>query len=115
MRLRPCLLAAACALVGLPSWGAPPDDWAYAAQRAADAGCYQCHGEPPRRNVPTLRAIAARYAVHRGRLDPATEKALVDRLHHGSAFSHIAAHERLSEEDAVRFIRWLVAGGPEAR
>lgn len=115
MRLLSSLLVSAAGLHGLPALGAAPEDWAQVAQRAADAGCYNCHAEPPRRNVPALRQIAARYAAHRGRLDSETEKALVDRLHHGSMFSHIAAHERLSEEDAARFIRWLVAGGPDAR
>lgn len=82
---------------------------------AVDRGCYNCHAEPPRRNAPSLRGIAAGYAPHRGRLDAATEQALVDRLREGTLFSHIAAHERLSDEDARRFVRWLVAGGPEAR
>jgi cytochrome c len=114
MRLLPSLLAAAC-LLGLPAADAAPEEWGQVAQRAADAGCYNCHGQPPRRNVPGLREIAARYAQHRGRLDAATETALADRLHHGSMFSHIAAHERLSEQEARSFIRWLVAGGPDAR
>ncbi|WP_332824767.1 c-type cytochrome [Ramlibacter sp.] len=115
MRLLSSLLVAAAGLQAWPALGAATEDWAQVAQRAADGGCYKCHGEPPRRNVPTLREIAARYAAHRGRLDAATEKALADRLHHGSTFSHIAAHERLSEQDAASFIRWLVAGGPDAR
>lgn len=81
------------------------------AQLAADRGCYNCHGEPARRNVPSFRELVARYAVYGGRPDAATEQKLVDRMHHGSMFSHVAAHERLSEEDARALVRWLVAGG----
>jgi cytochrome c len=81
-------------------------------QLAADKGCYNCHGEPPRRNVPSFRELAQTYSAYRGRLDAAAERKLADRLHHGSAFSHVAAHERLTEDEAHRLIRWLVAGAP---
>ncbi|MBC5783231.1 c-type cytochrome [Ramlibacter sp. USB13] len=83
-----------------------------ARQLAADQGCYNCHGEPPRRYVPSFREIVARYATYRGRLDGKAEQALVDRLHHGSLFSHVAAHERLTEEQARALVRWLVEGAP---
>lgn len=81
-------------------------------QLAADQGCYNCHGQPPRRNVPSFRDIAARYAKYRGRLDAATQQQLADRLHHGGAFSHVAAHERLTEAQAAQLVRWLVEGAP---
>lgn len=83
-----------------------------ARQLAADQGCYNCHGEPPRRNVPGFRELVTRYAPYRDRLDAATEQKLVDRMHDGSLFSHVAAHERLSEEQARQLVRWLVAGAP---
>lgn len=85
---------------------------AEARQLAADQGCYNCHGEPPRRNVPGFRELVTRYAPYRDRLDAATEQKLVDRMHDGSLFSHVAAHERLSEEQARQLVRWLVAGAP---
>ena len=113
MRLVSSLLAIACGLQGPPAAGA--EDWAAIAQRAVDRGCYNCHGDPPRRNVPTLRDVAARYAVHRGKLDPATEQELADRLHHGALFMHVAAHERLTEEEVRGFVRWLVEGAPDRR
>ena len=81
-------------------------------QLAADQGCYNCHGQPPRRNVPSFREIADRYARYRGRLDAATQQQLADRLHHGGAFSHVAAHERLTEAQASQLVRWLVEGAP---
>ena len=81
------------------------------AQLAADRGCTNCHGEPARRGVPSFRELVARYAPYRGKLDADAERKLVDRMHDGSLFSHVAAHERLSEEDAHRLVRWLVAGG----
>jgi cytochrome c len=80
-------------------------------QLAADRGCYNCHGEPPRRNVPSFRELVARYAPYRGKLNADAERKLVDRMHDGSLFSHVAAHERLSEEEAHLLVRWLVAGG----
>lgn len=81
-------------------------------QLAADQGCYNCHGEPPRRNVPSFREITVRYAAYRGRLDAAALRELTDQLHHGSPFSHVAAHERLAEEQAQQLVRWLVEGAP---
>jgi cytochrome c len=112
--MRLALLAVLVVAPCLPAFGAA-GEMAAVAQMAADRGCYNCHGEPPRRSVPSLRGIAAAYAQHRGRLDAATEQELVDRLRKGSLFSHIAAHERLGDEDARRFVRWLVEGGPDAR
>jgi cytochrome c len=81
-------------------------------QLAADQGCYNCHGQPPRRNVPSLAEIVDRYAKYRGRLDAATLQQLTDRLHHGGAFTHVAAHERLTEAQAAQLVRWLVEGAP---
>jgi cytochrome c len=102
-------LAAAFAFaVALPLQAGAADG---GAQLAADRGCYNCHGEPARRNVPSFRELVARYAVYGGKPDAATEQKLVDRMHHGSMFSHVAAHERHSEEDARALVRWLVAGG----
>ena len=80
-----------------------------AAPMAADTGCYNCHGEPARRNVPSFRQIVADYARYRGR--PEAEKDLIDKLHHGGLFSHVAAHERLQEDEAARLVHWLVEGG----
>ena len=96
-------------LAGMPAAAQSPAD---TRQLAADQGCYTCHGEPPRRNVPSFREITVRYAAYRGRLDAAALRELTDRLHHGSLFSHVAAHERLTEEQAQRLVRWLVEGAP---
>lgn len=76
---------------------------------AADRGCYNCHGEPPRRNVRSFAQIAASYVRLRGKTD--AQKDAVERMHHGSLFSHIAAHERLSDEDAAALVHWLFQGG----
>ncbi|RYF17724.1 MAG: c-type cytochrome [Comamonadaceae bacterium] len=103
------------ALLALAAWaaactcGAQPSS--AGAQLAADRGCYNCHADPPRRNVPSFRELAGRYAAWRGQLDAAAEQHLVDRLHHGSLLSHIAAHERLQEDEARALVRWLVEGG----
>jgi cytochrome c len=77
-------------------------------QLALDKGCYKCHGSPPRKNTPTFAELASRYANHRG--DAAAERTLVDKLRRGSFLGHIDAHERLSQEDAQRLIRWIIDG-----
>lgn len=78
-------------------------------QFAADKGCFACHGNPPRRNVRSFAEIAGEYARHREQ--PGADKELAARLRAGSLFSHIAAHERLTEDEAARLVRWLIAGG----
>lgn len=103
------------AFLVLAAWAAAWACWAQpssaGAQLAADRGCYNCHADPPRRNVPSFRELAGRYAAHRGQLDAAAEQRLVDRLHHGSLLGHVAAHERLQEDEARALVRWLVEGG----
>ncbi len=96
-------LAGACAL--------PVSDAAQpaAAQMAADKGCYNCHGEPPRRGVRSFTEIAKAYQAYVNQ--PSAEKQAVDRMHHGSLFSHVAAHERLSDDEAAALVRWLAEGG----
>lgn len=101
--LAECLSAVAMALAAAPLAAQT------ARQMAADRGCHNCHGEPGRSNVRTFAQLAAAYAPLRSQPD-AQQKAL-ERMHHGSMFSHIAAHERLSEEDAAALVRWLFEGG----
>ncbi|WP_255520157.1 hypothetical protein [Ramlibacter aurantiacus] len=36
----------------------------------------------------------------------------IDRMHHGGLFTHVAAHERLSEETAALLVHWLFIGEP---
>jgi cytochrome c len=81
-----------------------------ASQLAADRGCYNCHAEPSRRGVRAFAEIRSIYAQQRA--NPNAQMRAVERLRRGSLFSHIAAHERLSEEEAVAVVRWLFAGTP---
>lgn len=78
-------------------------------QLALDKGCYTCHGNPPRKNAPTFAELASRYAKHRG--NASAENALVEKLRQGIFLGHIDAHERLSQEDAQRLVRWIIEGG----
>ena len=78
-------------------------------QLALDKGCYSCHGEPPRRNTPSLAQLSVDYARYRGQADAARK--LADKLRSGGLFAHIAAHERLSSEDGETLMRWLIDGG----
>ena len=80
------------------------------AQLAADKGCYNCHGEPPRKKTPTFAALAKDYAQYRGQ--PDKESALAEKLRAGSFLSHIDAHERLSAEDARALVHWIISGSP---
>jgi len=77
-------------------------------QLALDKGCYTCHGNPPRKNAPTFAQLAARYAKHRSHTS--AENVLVEKLRQGSFLGHIDAHERLSQEDAQRLVRWIIDG-----
>jgi cytochrome c len=77
-------------------------------QLALDKGCYSCHGEPPRRNTPSMAQLAADYARYRGQAD--APRQLADKLRAGGLFAHIAAHERLSPEDCETLMRWIIDG-----
>lgn len=77
-------------------------------QLALDKGCYQCHGNPPRKNAPTFAELSSRYAKYRG--NASAESALVKKLRQGTFLGHIDAHERLSQDDAQRLVRWIIDG-----
>jgi cytochrome c len=80
------------------------------AQMASDYGCFNCHGNPPRKNAPTFAELARRYSEHRN--DAPKQQQLADKLREGTIFSHINAHERLSPETAAALVRWLCDGAP---
>ncbi len=77
-------------------------------QLASDLGCFNCHGNPPKKKAPTFAALAASYAKARG--DDGAQSRLADQLRDGSIFSHIDAHERLSPEKAQQLVRWISDG-----
>jgi cytochrome c len=91
---------AVAALVPLPAQAS--------AQLALDKGCYSCHGTPPRRNTPGLEQLSADYAKFRGQPDAAAK--LAAKLREGGLFTHIAAHERLSPDEAQSLMQWLIDG-----
>lgn len=76
---------------------------------ALDRGCLSCHGTPPRGNAPTIAQLAAGYTKYRGQDDQIQRLSNHLREHH--LFGGVAAHQRLSAEDAECFVRWLVDGG----
>ena len=76
---------------------------------ALDKGCLSCHGTPPRGKAPTIADLAARMASAKGN-DAETAK-LSERLREHHLFGGVPAHERLSADEAERFVRWLVDGG----
>jgi len=79
------------------------------AQLALDKGCMNCHGTPPRGKAPTMAELAARYAAARG--NEAEIARLSARLRQHHPFGGVPAHERLTAEEAERFVRWLADGG----
>lgn len=97
--------AVAAMLAALPAASAQP-----ARQLAVDRGCYNCHAEPSRPNIRSFAAIAKAYESLRGK--DGAERQARDRMHHGGLFSHVAAHERLSEEEATALVHWLFEGAP---
>jgi len=77
-------------------------------QLALEKGCSGCHGEPPRRSAPTFAQLAADYARYREQVG--APRKLADKLREGSLFGHIAAHERISQEECEILMRWLIDG-----
>lgn len=76
---------------------------------ALDKGCLGCHGTPPRGKAPTMAELATRYASAGGNETEIQRLSAHLREHH--LFGGVPAHERLSAEEAERFVRWLVDGG----
>lgn len=76
---------------------------------ALDKGCLSCHGTPPRGKAPTMAELATRFAAAQG--NEAEIAKLSARLREHHLFGGVPAHERLSAEEAERFVRWLVDGG----
>jgi len=77
---------------------------------ALDKGCLSCHGTPPRSKAPTFAQLAERYVPLKGQENQIEGKIEHLREHH--LFGGVPAHERLSAEEAGRFVRWLVDGCP---
>ncbi len=77
---------------------------------AVAKGCLNCHGTPPRGKAPTIADLASRYASARG--NEADIARLSARLREHHLFGGVPAHERLTAEEAERFVRWLVDGAP---
>jgi cytochrome c len=76
---------------------------------ALDKGCLGCHGTPPRGKAPTIADLAARFANAKGNEAEMTKLSAHLREHH--LFGGVPAHERLSADEAERFVRWLADGG----
>jgi cytochrome c len=76
---------------------------------ALDKGCLGCHGTPPRGKAPTMAELATRYATAKGNEPEIARLSAHLREHH--LFGGVPAHERLSADEAERFVRWLVDGG----
>lgn len=103
----------ALALLALLAAAAPissPAATSSGAQLASDQGCYNCHGDPPKKKAPTFAALAKDYAQYQGH--PEQEAALAEKLRTGSFFGHIDAHERLSADTALALVRWIIRGSP---
>ena len=76
---------------------------------ALEQGCLNCHGTPPRGKAPTMDELATRYATAQG--NEASIARLSADLRKQHLFGGVADHERLSAEEADRFVRWLADGG----
>jgi cytochrome c551/c552 len=76
---------------------------------ALDKGCLGCHGTPPRGKAPTIAELATRFRSAQGNEAEVAKLSAHLREHH--LFGGVPAHERLSADEAERFVRWLVDGG----
>lgn len=75
---------------------------------ALEKGCLGCHGTPARGKAPTMAELATRYAAAQGNETEIARLTAHLREHH--LFGGVPAHERLSKDEAERFVRWLVGG-----
>jgi cytochrome c551/c552 len=101
-------LPAACLLLALAGAALPLASLA-SMNLALEKGCLNCHGTPPRDKAPTMADLASRYAQIKGNEAEIARRSAHLREHH--LFGGVPAHERLSAEEADRFVRWLVDGG----
>lgn len=98
-----CLFASLVLLLGL----APPPGRA-SASLALDKGCFNCHGDPPRRGAPTFAQLAADHAKYRDQ--PDAPRRLAEKLRAGSLFAHVDSHERLNQDECETLMRWIIDG-----
>ncbi|MDP2064399.1 MAG: cytochrome C [Burkholderiaceae bacterium] len=76
---------------------------------ALDKGCFNCHSAAaPRKGTPSFEQLAADYSRYRGQ--PEALPKLAAKLHEGSLFGHIAAHERLRADEAAVLVQWIIEG-----
>jgi cytochrome c len=75
---------------------------------ALDKGCYSCHGDPPRKNIPAFEQIASRYAQYQGQTNAAAS--LAEKLRAQHVFGGINAHEKLTQENALKLVQWIIEG-----
>ena len=78
------------------------------AQLAMEKGCFNCHGNPPRKNAPPFTALAQDYARYQGQ--PDREIKLANHLRQARVFGGIEARERLSDDSARLLVRWIIQG-----
>jgi cytochrome c len=75
---------------------------------ALDKGCYNCHGNPPRKNTPSFDQLAETLAKYRGQTKVIAD--LAEKLHKEHVFGGIKAHEQLSPEQALLLVTWITDG-----
>ena len=72
---------------------------------AADMGCLNCHGTPPRGDAPTIERLARHSESLRSNDEKIREAAQKLRSRRDAV-----AHSQLSQADAERLVRWLADG-----
>ncbi len=82
------------------------------ASLAAEMGCVNCHGQPPRADAPSFARLAQKYAKRRS--DAGAEAHAVDELLRGEPWRRIPAHEHISPATARRLVHWLFEGADGA-
>lgn len=107
---RPLLLLLAASALHLGASAADPATTAATASmnQALEKGCLNCHGTPPRGQAPNIAELAAHFARAKG--NEAEMARLSGRLREHHLFGGVPAHERLTAEEAERFVRWLADG-----
>lgn len=103
--MMPSLLSRSVLVVSLAAFAGPQ---AFAVEPgwkiAGEKGCYNCHGDPPRKAVPSFKELISRYSRLGGKADAEFLRHEVSEIRE----LDVLAHRELGDEEGQAVIQWLV-------
>ena len=114
LRFVPVALAVAVlALSALPAQAQAP--LATGASLAAEMGCVNCHGTPPRGDAPSFRGMRERAASRGGDRGAIAQHWVEEMRATASGWRAIVGHRQVSDANARALADWLVQAPPPAQ